>query len=55
MQIKQKIFVIKDGHKIEGIVSSIEEKSGFRGYKYRLIHINVDGKLCTYNEWDVIE
>ena len=49
--ISDKISVLET--KQIGIIKSMEVLLGFRGRKYTLYHINIDGKLLSYKEWEI--
>lgn len=56
MEVKQKVKVFIDGEYKTGVISSIEEKLGFRKlYKYNNIHVKVNDRIYTFHQWDVIE
>lgn len=49
--ISDKITVLET--KQIGTIKSMEILPGFRGRQYTLYHINIDGKLYSYKEWEI--
>jgi hypothetical protein len=50
----QPVWVEVNGKKPEGIVVGLEEKQGFKKYKYHIVYVKLSsGETITANEWMV--
>jgi hypothetical protein len=55
VKIGDTVIVDQNGSPIEATISFIEHKSGFRGYPYKVIHVEIGGREYVYRDWDVID
>lgn len=50
----QEVWVEVDGKKVIGTVNGIEEREGFKKYKYYVVYVKVpSGEIIAANDWMV--